>query len=84
MKVLGSVLVWNKLDIPIVTYCHYPALWANNMKLRIPEIDQSLNAGNLGNKIVFDSIVETITSKDIIGYSLLFNVSDGISDIDEE
>lgn len=36
------------------------------------------------NKIVFDSIVETITSKDIIGYSLLFNVSDGISDIDEE
>ena len=26
---IRSVLVWNKLDIPIVTYCHYPALWAN-------------------------------------------------------
>lgn len=59
---IRSVLVWNKLNIPIVTYCHYPALWANNIKSRIPEIDQSLNAGNLGNKIVFDILTALQTS----------------------
>lgn len=59
---IRSVLVWNKLDIPIVTYCHYPALWANNIKSRIPEIDQSLNAGNLGNKIVFDILTALQTA----------------------
>jgi len=59
---IRSVLVWNKLDIPIVTYCHYPALWANNMKSRTPEIDQSLNARNLGNKIVFDILTALQTA----------------------
>lgn len=59
---IRSVLVWNKLDIPIVTYCHYPALWANNIKSRIPEIDQSLNTGNLGNKIVFDILTALQTA----------------------
>ena len=59
---IRSVLIWNKLNIPIVTYCHYPALWANNIKSRIPEIDQSLNAGNLGNKIVFDILTALQTS----------------------
>lgn len=59
---IRSVLIWNKLDIPIVTYCHYPALWANNMKSPIPEIDQSLNTWNLGNKIVFDILTALQTS----------------------
>ena len=39
---------------------------------------------SFSNRLVFDSIVETVTSKDIVGYSLLFNVADGISDINEE
>lgn len=59
---IRSVLVWNQLNTPLVTYCHYPALWANNMKSRTPEIDQSLNAGNLGNKIVFDILTALQTS----------------------
>lgn len=51
---IKSVLIWNKMDIPIVTYCHYPALWANNPKSKIPEIDESLNCGNIGHSILFD------------------------------
>jgi hypothetical protein len=32
----------------------------------------------------FDSLVETITTKDVMGYSLLFVVSDGVSDVYEK
>lgn len=32
----------------------------------------------------FDSLVETITTKDVMGYSLLFLVSDGVSDVYEK
>lgn len=38
----------------------------------------------LSNSLSFDSIVETVTSKDVYGYSLLFNVTDGISDINDK
>lgn len=59
---IRSVLVWNQLNIPLVTYCHYPALWANNVKSVIPEIDQSLNSGNLGQPIVFNILSALQTS----------------------
>jgi hypothetical protein len=36
------------------------------------------------NTLEFTSIVETVTSKDVYGYSLLFNVTDGVSDSDEK
>jgi hypothetical protein len=32
----------------------------------------------------FSSLVETVTTKDVVGYSLLFTTSDGISDIYEK
>lgn len=38
----------------------------------------------LSNKLVFSNIVETVTSKDVYGYSVLFDSADGISDIDEK
>lgn len=38
----------------------------------------------LAGSLNFDSIVETVTTKDVYGYSLLFNTTDGISDIDEK
>lgn len=38
----------------------------------------------LSNPLYFTNIVETVTSKDVCGYSLLFDTTDGISDIDEK
>lgn len=32
------------------------------------------------NELIFDSIVETVTNKKVCGYSILFNVQDGISE----
>lgn len=59
---IRSVLVWNKIDIPLVTYCHYPALWANNPNSDAPELDGSLNTQNLGQSIVFDILGALQTS----------------------
>lgn len=39
---------------------------------------------DMSNQLSFSSIVETVTSKDVYGYSLLFNITDGISDIYEK
>jgi hypothetical protein len=36
------------------------------------------------NELSFSSIVETVTSKDVCGYSLLFATTDGTSDLDEK
>lgn len=36
------------------------------------------------NSLEFTNIVETVTSKDVCGYSILFGVVDGISDVDEK
>jgi hypothetical protein len=36
------------------------------------------------NSLEFSNIVETVTSKDVVGYSILFDVVDGISDVDEK
>lgn len=38
----------------------------------------------LSNPLVFSNIVETVTNKNVYGYSLLFDITDGISDIDEK
>lgn len=51
---IKSVLAWNKLNIPVVTYCHYPALWANKPNSSIPELDQSLNSENLCTPILMN------------------------------
>lgn len=61
---IRSVLVWNKLEIPLVTYCHYPALWANKLTSDTPELDESLNAHNIGQSIVFD-ILGTLQTSDL-------------------
>lgn len=39
---------------------------------------------DFSNPLEFDSIVETITSDDVYGYSILFNVVDGVSDTHEK
>ena len=39
---------------------------------------------DMSNALDFTSIVETVTSKDVVGYSILFDVTDGISDTNEE
>lgn len=39
---------------------------------------------DFSNPLYFDSIVETVTSKDVCGYSILFNVVDGVSDTHEK
>lgn len=39
---------------------------------------------DFSNPLCFDSIVETVTSKDVCGYSILFNVVDGVSDTHEK
>lgn len=39
---------------------------------------------DFSNSLKFSNIVETVTSKDVVGYSILFDVTDGISDIDEK
>lgn len=36
------------------------------------------------NALVFKDIVETVTNKDVCGYSVLFSTVDGISDVDEK
>jgi hypothetical protein len=38
----------------------------------------------LAGPLSFNSIVETVTSKDVYGYSILFDVVDGISEVDEK
>ena len=38
----------------------------------------------LSGSLAFNSIVETVTSEDVYGYSILFDVVDGIIDIDEK
>jgi glycosyltransferase involved in cell wall biosynthesis len=44
----------------IVTYCHYPALYASEGKT--PKLDQSLNHSKLGLPIVFDILSALMTS----------------------
>lgn len=39
---------------------------------------------DMSNELNFTSIVETVTSKDVVGYSILFDIVDGISDVDEK
>ena len=39
---------------------------------------------DMSNELDFTSIVETVTSKDVVGYSILFDIVDGISDVDEK
>ncbi len=50
------------------------------------EIINELNGfkTDFSNEIKFSEIVETVTNKDMIGYSILFEAIDGISDIDEK
>ena len=38
----------------------------------------------LSNTMQFNSLVETVTNEDVYGYSILFEVSDGISDLNDE
>jgi hypothetical protein len=38
----------------------------------------------LSNTMNFNSLVETVTNEDVYGYSVLFEISDGISDLDDE
>lgn len=39
---------------------------------------------DFSNKLIFNDIVETVTNKDVVGYSLLFSAVDGISDNDDQ
>ena len=39
---------------------------------------------DMSNELNFTNIVETVTSKDVVGYSILFDIVDGISDVDEK
>jgi hypothetical protein len=50
------------------------------------EVINELDGQHVGfsNTLEFTNIVETVTTKDVTGYSILFAVVDGISDVDEK
>jgi len=62
---LRSLLVTAGIpQLPIVSYCHYPALWG--VKNCIPQIDDSLNHQSLGLPIVFDILGALLTANTVI------------------
>lgn len=81
----------NKIDyvIRIIVMCD-KSCWVVNDQIRplilSQEVINILDGFKtyFSNTLEFTSIVETVTSKDVYGYSLLFNVTDGVSDSDEK
>ena len=81
----------NKMDyiIRLIIMCD-KSTWNLNGNIRPLLISQEIvnelenEKFQLSGPLVFDSIVETVTSKDVAGYSLLFDVVDGISEVDEK
>ncbi len=62
---IRSVLVTLKSpQMPIVSYCHYPALWG--ILDKIPELDESLNHQKLGLPILFDILSALLTSNVVV------------------
>lgn len=81
----------NKIDyvIRIIVMCDKSSWNLNDSSrplLLAQEIINELNNEKfqLSNPLSFTNIIETVTSKDVYGYSLLFDTADGISDIDEK
>lgn len=81
----------NKMDyiIRIIIMCDKSS-WNLNSSARplllAQEVINELNNEKfkLSNPLSFSNIVETVTSKDVCGYSLLFDTTDGISEADEK
>lgn len=62
---IRSVLVsLNKVNIKLITYCHYPAIWGINTDTFV--IDESINSSSLGTPIIFDIISAVLTSDQFI------------------
>lgn len=49
---IKSVLEFKKYKIPLISYCHYPALWSNSSNK--PLLDETLNGGGIGLNIVMN------------------------------
>lgn len=49
---IKSVLEFKKYKIPLISYCHYPALWNNSSNK--PLLDETLNGGGIGLNIVMN------------------------------
>lgn len=84
-------LIGNKMEyvVRVVIMCD-KSTWALNGDIR--PILMAQKVANIldgfktefSNSLQFSNIVETVTSKDVVGYSMLFNTSDGISDVNEK
>lgn len=81
----------NKMDyvLRIIVMCEKES-WNLNGDVRPLLISQQVinildgYKTELSNTLSFSNIVETVTSKDVCGYSILFDVTDGISDTHEK
>lgn len=81
----------NKMDyiLRIIVMCEKES-WNLNGDIRPLLISQQVinildgYKTELSNVLSFSNIVETVTSKDVYGYSLLFDVTDGISDTNDK
>ena len=65
---IRSVLELMKIKrIPIISYCHYPALWDESIKRsKAPLIDMSLNNGGVGYSIMFNILTAVITANKVL------------------
>lgn len=67
---IKSVLETLKVNIPLIAYCHYPALWDKSLgKSNGPVIDQTLNNGHVGYNILFNVITSVITADAVVTQS---------------
>ena len=67
---IKSVLETLKVNIPLIAYCHYPALWDKSLgKNNGPVIDQTLNNGYVGYNILFNVITSVITADAVVTQS---------------
>lgn len=81
----------NKMDyvVRIIVMCE-KTCWEINDNIRPLIISQEIinildgYKTYFSNELSFSGIVETVTSKDVYGYSILFSTADGISDVDEK
>ena len=62
---IKATLEWNKKKIPLIAYCHYPALWKDSSS-KIPQLDESLNQGSLCLPIVFSILSAFVVSDEFI------------------
>ena len=61
----GVLEMFGNKQIPLVSYCHYPALWEHGDSI-VPVLDQSLNHAKLGYNIVFNILTSVLTADAVL------------------